>query len=651
MFERVLVANRGEIAVRILATLRRLGVRSVLAASVPDARSLAARLADDVIVLPGTRATDTYLDAARIIEAASRTGCEAIHPGYGFLSERADFAEACAREGITFVGPPGDVLRRLGDKVTARALAARAGVPVVPGWDGDGDDIAMVEQAVEIGFPVMLKARGGGGGRGMRLVHDEHVLREAIASARREAEAAFGDGRLFLEKYVVNARHVEVQVLADGQGGLIHLGERDCSVQRRHQKLIEESPSPVVDAALRRELTGAALRLMREVGYVNAGTVEFLVGEPEGGRRPFYFIEVNPRLQVEHPVTEMRTGLDMVELQLRVAAGEPLPLAQDDVSFDGHAIELRINAEDPWQGFQPAPGRIASLDFGDAPGVRGDAGYAAGDEVPGYYDSLLGKLIVHAADRDQALEVAARQLVRPGFVEGVATNARLHLAVIRHASFRAGEVSVTWLEEHLDELLEASRPGPAVLTAVAAVAAEAGPGFASARWVGAGGAAIWLDGGGDPTQVTVRPGLPWQGEVLVGSCALTYRARPGPLETLVQVGDPPDMVAVAPAGRGRYVARAGEVTHIVTVVAPPPLPRGRRTEGGASQQVTAPLAGTVAAVEVAVGQPVEPGVLLLVLEAMKLEHRVTAPVGGVVRAVHVTPGAVVAAGALLVELG
>ena len=367
MFESVLIANRGEIAVRIAKTLRKMGIRSVVVASIPDRRSLAVRTADAWVLLEGYSAAESYLDIDAVIAAAKAEGCQAIHPGYGFLSERADFAERCAAEGITFIGPPPEVLRGMGDKAAARQLAVANDVPVVPGWDGADDDATLIREAARIGYPVMLKARGGGGGRGMREVFAAEELPEAIESARREALAAFGDGGLLLEKLVTNAHHVEVQVLADTHGNVIHLGERDCSVQRRHQKLIEETPSPVVDEALRERLTGYALKLARAIGYVNAGTFEFLVSihdsrftihDSVAEGADVYFLEVNPRLQVEHPVTEMVTGLDLVELQLRVAAGEALPMTQDEVKFEGHAIEFRINAEDPWDGFKPSSGRI-----------------------------------------------------------------------------------------------------------------------------------------------------------------------------------------------------------------------------------------------------------------------------------------------------
>ncbi|MBK9610965.1 biotin carboxylase N-terminal domain-containing protein [Candidatus Amarobacter glycogenicus] len=475
MFESVLIANRGEIAVRIAKTLRKMGIRSVVVASIPDRRSLAVRTADAWVLLEGYSAAESYLDVDAVIAAAKAEGCQAIHPGYGFLSERADFAERCAAEGITFIGPPPAVLRGMGDKAAARQLAIANDVPVVPGWDGDDDPETLVGEAASIGYPVMLKARGGGGGRGMREVFTAKDLPEAIESARREAIAAFGDGGLLLEKLVTNAHHVEVQVLADTHGNVIHLGERDCSVQRRHQKLIEESPSPVVDDALRERLTGHALKLARAINYVNAGTFEFLVSAPtetsslppslarkrgRGGEGPdVYFLEVNPRLQVEHPVTEMVTGLDLVELQLRIAAGEQLPLKQEDVTFSGHAIEFRINAEDPWDGFKPSSGRLQVL-WDDA--TRADSGFQEGDTVPSQYDSLLLKRILDGHGMEA---LAAGAVLGSDDVLGVRSNLGLLKSIAANGDFGAG--APTW--SGLRRPRGASRRGtPRLVTAAAA---------------------------------------------------------------------------------------------------------------------------------------------------------------------------------------
>ncbi|MDE2935134.1 MAG: biotin/lipoyl-binding protein [Chloroflexota bacterium] len=627
MFDAVLVANRGEIAVRIIGTLRTLGVRAVLVASVPDRRSLAARLADEVVLLEGHTAADTYLDVDAVIAAAKATGCEAVHPGYGLLSERPDFARACADAGLVFVGPSPETLTLLGDKVAARDLAVANDVPVAPGAEG-ATDAELAEAAREVGFPLMLKARGGGGGLGMRVVSDPDDLAPAIEAARRQTSAAFGDDRLFVERYVENAHHVEVQVLADAHGSAVHLGERDCSVQRRHQKLVEETPSPVVDDTLRAEITGAALTLMRAAGYVNAGTVEFLVGEPEDGRRPFYFLEVNPRLQVEHPVTEAVTGLDLVALQLAIATGDPLPFAQDDVRFDGHAIEFRLNAEDPWAGFLPAAGRLTAL---TTPGARLDTGYEAGDAVPSEYDSLVAKLVVRGPARTETLGLAAGVLGRAS-VDGLRTNLPLHRAVVADSAFAAGEASVQWLERELPALLAAARPSPAALAAAATLlVSREEPGFLGSAWLAPGARTLWLDDGAGPRAVSIA-----------GDAATVE-------------GEPVDAAALAAATAtleddGAVVVEtpAGDVR--LRLVAPPAVSAAARAGEGPAGEIRAPLAGRVAAVDVREGDAVGDGDVVAVLDAMKMEHAITAPGAGTVRTVHVAPDEVVEAGALLVEL-
>ncbi|MCY4391008.1 MAG: biotin/lipoyl-binding protein [Chloroflexi bacterium] len=627
MFDAVLVANRGEIAVRIIRTLRTLGVRAVLAASVPDRRSLAARLADEVVLLEGHTAAETYLDIEAVVAAAKATGCEAVHPGYGLLSERPDFAHACAGAGLVFIGPSTETLTLLGDKVAARDLAVANDVPVAPGASGT-TDAELAEAAREVGFPLMLKARGGGGGLGMRVVATPDDLAPAIEAARRQTAAAFGDDRLFVERYVENAHHVEVQVLADAHGNAVHLGERDCSVQRRHQKLVEETPSPVLDEALRAELTAAALRLMRAAGYVNAGTVEFLVGEPKDGRRPFYFLEVNPRLQVEHPVTEAVTGLDLVALQLAVAAGEPLPFAQDGIRFDGHAIEFRLNAEDPWAGFLPAAGRLTTL---TAPGARLDTGYEAGDAVPSEYDSLVAKLVVRGPVRGATLQLAAGVLGSASLA-GLRTNLPLHRAVLANPVFAAGEATVQWLERELPALLEAARPHPAALAAAARLfASREEPGFAGSAWLAPGARILWLDDGAGPRSVSlVRDQASVDGESVDAGDAASVTARLEPDGSVV-VG--------APIGDFR-----------VRLVPPPATSAAARAGDGPASAIRAPLAGRVAAVNVREGEPVADGVVVAVLDAMKMEHAITAPGAGTVSAVHVAPDEVVEAGALLVEL-
>ncbi|MEP6870423.1 MAG: biotin carboxylase N-terminal domain-containing protein [Anaerolineaceae bacterium] len=659
MFSSVLVANRGEIAVRILRTLRRLGIRSVVVASIPDRQSLAVRSADAFVLLEGYSAAETYLDIDAVVAAARSQGCEAIHPGYGFLSERADFGDRCAAEGIVFVGPPPHVLRGVGDKSAARQLAQANQVPVAPGWDGGDDAGTLAREAARIGFPVMLKARGGGGGRGIREVFASDELPAAIESARREVLAAFGDSGLLVEKLVSGAHHVEVQVLADARGNVIHLGERDCSVQRRHQKLIEESPSPVVDGALRAKLTSSALRLARAIGYVNAGTFEFLVAAPDaGGTRPFYFLEVNPRLQVEHPVTEMVTGLDLVELQLRVAAGEPLPISQEDVEFRGHAIEFRINAEDPRDGFRPSTGRIRSIDEGTK---RFDTGFAEGDAIPAQYDSLIAKAVVHGSSRDHALAIAEDDLAHCS-TAGIHTNVQLHRAIIASHTFAAGNATVDWLEDALPSLLEARFVAEAAWTAAAATLAaiSTAPGrtpFASAAWIGAGARTIWLSNGEETRRLEIPRAAPDAGTVKGSAAGAIYRLtskRAG--KFTVQVGDPAVEFGVNTyrvAHGNLQVSESGpdaSEVWLFTLAPPPALPRRAQATTAGATVVVAPLAGTIAAVRVSVGDVVEPGQALVLLEAMKMEHRVTAPAAGVVKAVNVADRDVVREGDVLVEL-
>jgi acetyl/propionyl-CoA carboxylase alpha subunit len=622
MFGAVLVANRGEIAVRVVRTLRRMGVRAVVAASPADRDGLAAREADAVALLRGSPAPESYLDGEQLIAAARAFGCAAIHPGYGFLAESAAFARACAAAGIVFIGPPPEAMEALGDKARARQFAARLGIPVVPGFDGDGDDAALLTAAEAVGFPLLIKARAGGGGRGMRLARTPDELAGLLAEARREAEAAFGDGGLLLERLVERPRHIEVQVLADRHGTVLHLWERECSVQRRRQKLVEEAPSPAVDAALRAELTEAAVRLAREAGYVNAGTVEFLVGEPgRDGRRPWYFLEVNPRLQVEHPVTEAITGLDLVELQVRIAAGERLPFGQEEVELRGHAIEFRINAEDPREGFRPTGGEVRWWPGAATAGWRIDAGYADGDRVPGYYDSLAAKVVVHGHDREEALRLARG--VPPGLIETPRTTAPLVQVLATDPEFARGEVHVEWLEARLPQLL--ARTGApegawaAAARAAAGLAAGAGA-FAGPAWIGAGRAALWMTDGW-----TARDALAAEGG------AEGFRAQ---------------------ASGGRLVVEGpgGELWTFWPAWPAPPARRADGEGGPAGTVAVAPLAGTIAAVLVQPGQDVAAGQVLAVIHAMKMEHPVRADADGRVVEVCASPGATVAAGEVLVRL-
>ena len=444
MFRRLLIANRGEIAVRIARACREAGVISVAVHSDADARALHVREADEAIALPGDRPSQTYLNIPALLEAARRSRSEAIHPGYGFLSENADFAEAVEQRGLALVGPSSHSIRQLGDKTHARSLATSAGAPVVPGFDGAGALKDFQREAKKLGYPVLVKAAGGGGGRGMRIVRQGGDLAEAVASARREAGAAFSDERVFLEKLILSARHVEIQILGDKQGRVVPLFERDCSIQRRHQKIVEETPSPALDEALRERMEAAAVAIARAASYVNAGTVEFLL---DPGTKDFYFLEMNTRLQVEHPVTEMAGGVDLVQAQLRLAAGEPIAPGWENLRPRGHALEVRIYAEDPARDFAPSPGKILAWEAPAGPGIRVDSGYAAGDEVPVHYDALLAKLIVAAENREAAIGRLESALERT-VILGPVTNLSLLKEVLAHAEFRSGSAATDFLEKH-----------------------------------------------------------------------------------------------------------------------------------------------------------------------------------------------------------
>ena len=439
---RVFVANRGEVAVRIIRACKALGLETVLGVSEADRESLGARLADRAICIGPAPASESYLRAEILVTAARGTGCQALHPGYGFLSERARFQRLCTEGGLTFVGPSAEAIEAMGDKLSAIRIAGRIGVPTVPGSGALGSEDEVRAAAAAIGYPCLLKASAGGGGRGMRIVRSAGELAAALASARAEAQSAFGDPTVFLEKFIERAKHVEIQVLGDLHGRLVHLFERDCSVQRRHQKLIEEAPCPVIEPALRAQMAEAALALAREVGYSSAGTVEF-VYDVDAGR--FYFLEMNTRLQVEHPVTEMITGIDIVQEQLRVAAGERLSVRQEDVAIRGHAIECRINAEDPERGFAPSPGRVTRWTPPEGAGVRLDTHCAEGTFVPPYYDSMIGKLVVRGESRAEAIERMAAALA--GFVvEGVKTTIPFHRGALGHPDFRQARITTRWVE-------------------------------------------------------------------------------------------------------------------------------------------------------------------------------------------------------------
>lgn len=443
-FHKILIANRGEIAVRVLRACRELGIQTAAVYSDADRTALHVRLADEAVHIGPAPAGESYLNIERILQAAKSVGAQAVHPGYGFLAENAAFAEAVQQAGLTFIGPPPQAIQAMGDKTEARTRMQAAGVPVVPGYQGPDDEDSLQEAAGEIGYPVVVKAAAGGGGKGMRVVWSPDELPGAAAGARREAQRAFGSERLLLERYVPLARHVEFQILADAHGNVLHLFERDCSVQRRHQKIIEETPSPILDEDLRSRMGAAAVAAARAAGYVNAGTVEFILN-PE--TREFFFLEMNTRLQVEHPVTELVTGLDLVQWQIRVAAGEALPFTQDSLRQHGHAIECRLYAEDPQNSFLPATGKLLRFVPPTGPGVRVDTGVSSGDEITVHYDPLIAKVITHAADRTACIhrmQAALREIV----LLGVTTNWQFLQDVLAEPDFQTGQVYTTWVEEH-----------------------------------------------------------------------------------------------------------------------------------------------------------------------------------------------------------
>ena len=465
---KLLIANRGEIAVRIIRACRELGIITIAVYSDADAQAPYVALADEAMAIGPGPAGESYLRGDRIISAAQEAGADAIHPGYGFLSENADFAESCADAGITFVGPPAGVIRMLGDKIRAKRLMANAGVPIVPGYmDEDQSDTRLGLEAARIGYPMLIKASAGGGGRGMRIVRSAELFDGELGEARREAQAAFGDNRVLLERYIERSRHIEFQILGDTQGNVVHLYERECSIQRRHQKIIEESPSPVLTEDLRERMAESAVQAGRASGYVNAGTVEFLFEELPDGDHQFYFLEVNTRLQVEHPVTEMLTGIDFVKLQIRVASGEPIPYTQDQIRASGHALEARIYAEDPGQGFIPSLGRLHRWIPPAAPWVRVDSGVEQGSEVSPYYDPMLAKLIVRGEHREESV-ARMRQALRDFHVLGVTTNISYLRDIIDHPEFRAGKLSTQFLNNNFTGWRSNPEPPTEVLLALAA---------------------------------------------------------------------------------------------------------------------------------------------------------------------------------------
>lgn len=627
MFETVLVANRGEIAVRVIRTLRSMGVRSVAVHSDADADARHVREADTAVRIGPAPASESYLSVERLLEAAARTGAQAVHPGYGFLAENADFARACADAGLVFIGPSADAISLMGDKIRAKETVKAAGVPVVPGSSGSGlTDAELADAAREIGMPVLLKPSAGGGGKGMRLVRDEARLADEIAAARREARASFGDDTLLVERWVDRPRHIEIQVLADGHGNVVHLGERECSLQRRHQKIIEEAPSVLLDEATRAGMGEAAVQAARSCGYRGAGTVEFIV--PGGDPSSYHFMEMNTRLQVEHPVTELITGLDLVEWQLRVAAGERLAFGQDDVTLTGHAIEARICAEDPARGFLPSGGTVLRLREPQGDGVRTDSGLSEGTEVGSLYDPMLSKVIAYGPDRATALR-KLRAALAETVTLGVQTNAGFLRRLLAHPAVVAGELDTGLVERVVDDLVATEVPDE-VYEAAAAVRLDAlrpaGDGWTDPFSVPSG----WrLGGAARPVSFHLRAQDP-----------VEYAPRGSADVTDDGVSVTLDGVRHTFHRAADWLGRDGDAWHVRDHDPVAASLTGAAHAGADS--LTAPMPGTVTVVKVAVGDEVTAGQSLLVVEAMKMEHVISAPHAGTVAELDVTPGATVA---------
>ncbi|MDV6011706.1 biotin carboxylase N-terminal domain-containing protein [Haloechinothrix sp. LS1_15] len=657
----VLVANRGEIAVRVIRTLRRMGIRSVAVYSDADAHARHVHEADVAVRVGPAEARKSYLSIPDIVRAAESTGAQAVHPGYGFLSENPAFARACREAGLVFVGPPPEAIETMGDKITAKATVSAAGVPVVPGIAGTPEEL-LDRAAAEVGCPMLLKPSAGGGGKGMRVVHEAGELAEAIASAQREARAAFGDDSLLAERFVSTPRHIEVQVLADAHGTTVHLGERECSLQRRHQKIIEEAPSALLDADTRERMGAAAVEAVRAVGYVGAGTVEFITsgdapgGSGDGGAGEFFFMETNTRLQVEHPVTELVTGIDLVEWQLRVAAGERLPFTSADIAMTGHAVEARIYAEDPARGFVPTGGTVLAVAEPQGTGVRVDSGIDAGTVVGSDYDPMLAKVIATGPDRTTALHRLDRALADTA-VLGVGTNVPFLRGLLAIPEVQSGELDTGLVERVLDEVTApATREAPAEFFAAAALdrllqlwpaGGVVDPWTIPTGWRlgGAGGTTFLLRSGeieaevhvrGEPADALVRVG---DGEAVVARAFWNgWRAdEPGILELRYAGQVQRYRRALGPEGR-LWLAREGRCVPFDD------RPRLAVAHAGGPEAgpVSSPMPGTVIAVKTELGAPVTAGEALMIVEAMKMEHTITAPVDGVVSELHVTAGQQVA---------
>jgi 3-methylcrotonyl-CoA carboxylase alpha subunit len=675
MFKKILIANRGEIACRVAATARRLGIKTVAVYSEADADAKHVAVCDEAVLIGPAAAKESYLRGDKIIAVAKATGAEAIHPGYGFLSENAEFADACAEAGLVFIGPPASAMRAMGSKSAAKSLMEKANVPLVPGYHGDHQDADFLNrEADRIGYPVLLKASAGGGGKGMRVVENSAAFKEALASCKREAISSFGDDKVLAEKYLQRPRHIEIQVFADTLGNCIYLFERDCSVQRRHQKVLEEAPAPNMTGERRAAMGEAAVAAAKAVGYVGAGTVEFIANQ-DGS---FYFMEMNTRLQVEHPVTEMITGTDLVEWQLRVAAGEPLPKKQDELAIHGHAIEARIYAENPEKGFLPSIGTLRHLETPDAvnfelggipghpAGVRIDSGVREGDAISPYYDPMIAKLIVWGADRKQALARMSQALAQYQIV-GLAANIAFLKRLVEGQAFATADLDTGLIERHHEALFPAAQAAPQGALALACVALIEAEKEASAAQSGANRADPWGQALGWRMNTAFIRGLSFSDDYAATLPAKAYNVRvtyrdsdwlfdagAGELQRLslmsqhgtdfsIKLGDTAVHGSVRRDGDMFHVF-AGGAHHVLSYHDPMAHAGETEAEGG---RLTAPMPGKVVAVLAAKGQEVKKGDALVIMEAMKMEHTITAPHDGVVEDVLYAVGDQVADGAPL----
>ncbi|MFH1343500.1 MAG: acetyl-CoA carboxylase biotin carboxylase subunit [Pseudomonadota bacterium] len=648
-FRTLLIANRGEIACRVIRTARAMGLRTVAVYSEVDADSMHVAMADEAVLLGPARARDSYLNIERVIEVARQTGAEAVHPGYGFLSENAEFAEACAKAGLVFVGPTAAMMTAMGSKSGSKALMEKAGVPLVPGYHGEAqDDATLAVAADKAGYPVLVKASAGGGGRGMRVVRAAGELAAALVSAKREAKAAFGDDRMLIEKFVQNPRHIEVQIIGDSHGNLLSLFERECTLQRRHQKVIEEAPSPTLNAAQRETVCAAARKAAGAVNYVGAGTIEFV-----SDGKDVFFIEMNTRLQVEHPVTELITGIDLVEWQLRVAFGEKLPLTQDQITLNGHAIEARVYAENPHKNFMPSVGRIRTWHTpAEVNGLRVDAGYRAGDAVSPHYDAMLAKVIAWAPTRDEAIDRLNRGLEETD-VRGIVSNIPFLSALVTHPQVRANTIDTGFIERELKNLTPAAAVphdlelGAAVVAILGDETKRAGA-EAHSPWRTAG----WMPVGRRRRVFTFRDGQGGEHKV-----SLIYGNGPATLA----IGERELAFTTAPEAAGGFQLRLhGIKSHVVAVIEGHELylrtrngrfdlhwvdPFGGETEEQAGDdKIVAPLPGTVVALLAEVGAKLEKGAPILTLEVMKMEQTLRAPFAGVLSAIKCKVGDIVGEG-------